>query len=87
MRLESRKYLDDMRRAAALLSEFTTTKTLADYEADAMLRAAVERQFAIIGEAMTQLARIDATTAARDRRVSARHRVPQRAHSWLCRRG
>ena len=65
MRLESRKYLDDMRRAAALLSEFTTTKTLTDYEADAMLRAAVERQFAIIGEAMTQLARIDATTAAR----------------------
>ena len=65
MRLESQKYLDDMRRAAALLSEFTATKTLTDYTADAMLRAAVERQFAILGEAMTQLARIDETTAAR----------------------
>ncbi len=65
MRLESRKYLDDMRRAAALLSAFTTGKTFTDYEGNAMLRAAVERQFAIIGEAMRQLARTDEATAVR----------------------
>ncbi len=59
MRLEARKYLFDIQRAAALVREFTGGKTFADYEADAMLRSAVERQFEIIGEAMTQLARTD----------------------------
>ncbi len=45
MRLETRKYLYDIQRAAALLGEFTTGKTFADYEREAMLRAAVEREF------------------------------------------
>ena len=45
MRLEARKYLYDIQYAADLLTEFTTGKTFADYERDAMLRAAVERQF------------------------------------------
>ena len=59
MRLETRKYLYDMQHAAALLRDFTSNKTFADYERDAMLRAAVEREFEVIGEAMTQLARVD----------------------------
>ena len=33
----------DIQRAAALVREFTGGKTFADYEADAMLRSAVER--------------------------------------------
>ena len=53
-----------MQRAAALLREFTSNKTFADYERDAMLRAAVEREFEVIGEAMTRLARIDEEVAA-----------------------
>ena len=65
MRRESRKYLHDMQRAARSLTEFTRGKSLADYEQEAMLRAAVERQFEIIGEATAQLARIDEATAAR----------------------
>ena len=65
MKLETSKYLYDIRRAAALLREFTNGKTFADYESDAMLRSAVERQFEIIGEAMTLLARSDETTADR----------------------
>ena len=65
MRLESKKYLYDMQRAADLLTEFTSNKSFADYEQDAMLRAAVERQFEIIGEATTQLARVDAAMVAR----------------------
>ncbi len=65
MRLESKKYLFDMQRAAALLAEFTHGKTFADYESDVMLRSAVERQFEIIGEAMTNLARIDEQAAGR----------------------
>ena len=65
MRLETKKYLYDMQRAAALLREFTGNKTFADYERDAMLRAAVEREFEVIGEAMTRLARVDEAVAAR----------------------
>ena len=65
MRLETRKYLYDIQRAAALLREFTNGKTFADYESDAILRSAVERQFEIIGEAVTQLARSDEPTAGR----------------------
>ena len=65
MRLESKKYLYDMRRAADLLTEFTSNKSFVDYEQDAMLRAAVERQFEIIGEAMTKLARADSAVVAR----------------------
>lgn len=64
MKLESRKYLDDIRRAARLLTEFTGGKTLTDYLSDAMLRAAVERQFEIIGEAMSRLAQQDNAVAA-----------------------
>lgn len=64
MRLETRKYLDDIRRAAQLLTSFLDGKTLADYLSDAMLRAAVERQFEIIGEAMSRLAQQDEEVAA-----------------------
>ena len=65
MRLEIRKYLHDMQRAAAMLGEFTAGRSFDDYRADAMLRAAVERQFEIIGEAMARLAKADETVAAR----------------------
>ena len=65
MKLEARKYLYDIQHAAGLLREFTSAKTLADYEGDAMLRSAVERQFEVIGEAMAQLARTDEQLADR----------------------
>ena len=65
MRLESRKYLDDMQRAANALGEFTAGRSFDQYRRDAMLRAAVERQFEIIGEAMARLARVDEAVAAR----------------------
>ncbi len=65
MKLEIRKYLHDIKRAAGLLGDFTGEKTFADYRGDAMLRAAVERQFEIIGEAMARLARLDEQVAGR----------------------
>ena len=65
MRLEALKYLYDIQRAAGLLDEFVRGKTFSDYQSDAMLRAAVEREFEIIGEAMTKLARVDETVVAR----------------------
>jgi len=43
MRIEEKKYLYDISRAADLVADFTEGRTLADYETDAMLRAAVER--------------------------------------------
>ena len=65
MTLETKKYLHDIRRATYLLEAFTSGKTFADYEADAMFRAAVEREFEIIGEAMSRLAAVDEATASR----------------------
>jgi uncharacterized protein with HEPN domain len=64
MRLEAKKYLYDMQQAAALLAQFTAGKQFADYDSDAMLRAAVEREFEIIGEALGQLAKLDEDLAA-----------------------
>jgi uncharacterized protein with HEPN domain len=64
MRLESKKYLYDIARAAASAMEFVGSKTFADYIADSMLRSAVERQLEIVGEALAQLARIDQATAS-----------------------
>ena len=65
MRLESRKYLDDMQRAANVLREFTAGRSFDQYRNDAMLRAAVERQFEIVGEAMARLARVEEAVATR----------------------
>lgn len=49
-----RAYLFDILLACQRLDEFTGGKTFADYESEPMLRAAVERQFEIIGEALRQ---------------------------------
>ena len=65
MRLEAKKYLLDIQQAAALTSEFVAGRTFADYQATAMLRAAVERQCEIIGEALAKLAKVDEPVAAR----------------------
>ena len=65
MRREVRKYLYDMQQATRALDEFTAGKSFADYQANALLRAAVERQFEIIGEALSRLAKLEPQTAAR----------------------
>jgi len=65
MDLEAKKYLSDIAKSAGLIESFTDRKNLADYESDAMLRSAVERQFEIIGEALVHLAQIDSAAAAR----------------------
>lgn len=49
------KFLEDMRRAAEEIAEFTKDKTLEDYRGDSLLRSGVERQFQILGEALYQL--------------------------------
>lgn len=52
MNREARKRLHDALEACRVIDRFTTGRTLAEYEADEMLSAAVERKFEIIGEAL-----------------------------------
>ncbi len=65
MRLEDRKFLYDIKQAADLLGEFTAEKQFADYQENSMLRAAVERKFEIIGEALSKLSKSDSAIASR----------------------
>lgn len=44
---------------AEAIGDFISGRTLADYEADLMLRSAVERQFQILGEALARALRQD----------------------------
>lgn len=53
----------DAMRAATRIKEFCAGKTWNDYAGDPMLRAAVERQFEIIGEALGRVRKIDPEVA------------------------
>ena len=57
MRLEARKYLADIEAAAERIARFTQGKRFENYLADEMLRSAVERQFGIVGEALSRLSK------------------------------
>ena len=57
MQRDPRAWLWDIQQAASRLTLFLQPHDMASYLADDMVRAAVERQFEIIGEALTQLAK------------------------------
>ncbi|HNT36757.1 MAG TPA: DUF86 domain-containing protein, partial [bacterium] len=63
--------------SCSFILQVTDDKSPADYEADDVLRAAVERHFEIIGEAMNRIARYDSEIAMRitdyDRIISFRN--------------
>lgn len=65
MQPDSAALLWDARRAAQLIFEFVAGRNWLDYQADPMLRSAVERQFEIIGESLNRLGRVDSVTSAR----------------------
>ena len=62
--------LEDIRHSAALILDATAGRSVSDYETDELLRAAVERLFITIGEALSRLEKVDASLADRitDRR-------------------
>jgi uncharacterized protein with HEPN domain len=65
MQRDPRTYLWDARRAAQQVSAFVDGRSWDEYQADAMFRSAVERQFEIVGEALSQLSRADPVTAVK----------------------
>lgn len=65
MRRDPRTYLWDALHAVDSISAFVRGRSFADYDADELLRSAVERKFEITGEALNQLSKIDGERAAR----------------------
>lgn len=65
MHPKSPKWLHDILEACELIHTATAARTLADYEADRLLRSAVERNFEIIGEALNRIRQNDPVLAAR----------------------
>lgn len=64
MQPDPRKYLWDALRAAGFLRQFAGGKTFGEYQDDVLLRSAVERQFEIVGESLSQLAKYNCDLAA-----------------------
>jgi uncharacterized protein with HEPN domain len=65
MRPESAKYLRDMQDAARSIQDYARGRTEEEYLADRAFRDAVQWNFCVIGEALTQLGRADPETAHR----------------------
>lgn len=65
MQPDPRKFLWDALRAAGFLRQFAAGKTFGEYQDDVLLRSAVERQFEIVGESLSQLAKSNADMAAK----------------------
>ena len=56
--------LFDMQQAVARIERFTGGATFETFQSNEMLRSAVERQFEIIGEALSRLSKSDPPVAA-----------------------
>ncbi len=69
MRLESKKYLFDILQAARDLQRFSEGKTLSQYEADALLRSVIERQFASLAKRFVDSPRRTAAKVAEHERI------------------
>lgn len=74
---DSRKWLWDAAEAAQTILRFSAGKTFDDFRDDDLLRAAIERHFIVLGEALGKLRQTDRDTANRlpdlDRAVAMRN--------------
>lgn len=61
MQRDARTYLHDIVQAAGRIQRFVGNRTFEVYSADELIRAGVERQSEIIGEALNHPGRTDAT--------------------------
>jgi uncharacterized protein with HEPN domain len=74
----------DARDAANAIAATTAGKSFEDFDRDIVLRSAVERQFEIVGEALRQLARLDAALAAKIPDLKRNRGFPQHPDPRLC---
>jgi uncharacterized protein with HEPN domain len=58
---EVKKYLTDMTDAATQIGNFCAGRSESDFTGDKQLRSAVYYQFVIVGEALSQLRKLDET--------------------------
>ena len=65
MRRDPKAYLWDAHEAIDAILEFTSDRSVEDFQQDLMLRSAVERQLEIVGEALSQLSRRNQDLASR----------------------
>jgi uncharacterized protein with HEPN domain len=78
MRLEIKKYLYDIKNSIISIEEYLGEKRDFNvYLSDKMLRRAIEREFEIIGEAMSRILKIDPDFSISSKRqiISMRNRV------------
>src|SRR5881394_4325738 len=69
---EVKKFLADALQSAVFIEDFARGKSLADLGTDELLRSAIYYKFVIIGEALTQMRRLDEATFER---ISEVHRI------------
>jgi uncharacterized protein with HEPN domain len=65
MQRDPRAFLWDVRESVLAIQTFTAGMDAGAYAGNDMAQSAVERKFEIIGEALNQLAKLDAALAAR----------------------
>lgn len=65
MQRDPRAFLWDVRESADAILGYVAGHTLAEYQAERLLRSAVEREFEIIGEALNRLVKLAPDIAAR----------------------
>lgn len=73
MQPEARERLGHVQQAAEAILRYTHGKSFQDYEREEMVRAAVERQFMIVGEAMREAIKIEPSIPIADHFVSKDH--------------
>ena len=64
MQRDPRAFLCNVREAALAIQTFTADMDMIAFENSALVQAAVERKFEVIGEALNQLSKLDTAMAA-----------------------